>query len=442
MAARNAIKLELPVEVEAFKFTFECRSPGPITIEISIGKPPQQLSLQAGIVEGPDTSGAHTEMPGVLDDWLKAQKTQYQSFLLDVVKGGPLVVDESVTEPESEPTAEDIKCAAQVLVSSTEQLVDIIDESMTEPESEPATPVEFYRWYHVSPIRAFATHVGACCRNFGPLHDFWTFLFERLNKVLKSFKTNNHANGELETTFFREFQRTCEIGRLTYGLQTYPEDSLPPQAAMHMLKATNEERGTVAGLTALTRDLDDASADDVYFKLLSPDKINVVRHISTTGPHYLHSVSSYTYHMAVFFDYVVIRGKCYNASRTTGSNNSSFVHVLIPQTDATPIHAYGEVLEIFQYMQNFCGVGSPMWFVQMRWFVPWTGECKDIWRTFTSVNVRLWRLGEYRNNDTQLPHLIDPDWIISQLGMTVVSIGHKRTKAWATIDLAKVNFYC
>jgi hypothetical protein len=72
-------------------------------------------------------------------------------------------------------------------------------------------------------------------------------------------------------------------------------------------------------------------------------------------------------HMAVFFDYVVIRGKRYNASHTTGSNNSSFVHVLIPQTDATPIHAYGEVLEIFQYMQNFRGVGSPMWFVQMRW---------------------------------------------------------------------------
>jgi hypothetical protein len=71
--------------------------------------------------------------------------------------------------------------------------------------------------------------------------------------------------------------------------------------------------------------------------------------------------------MAVFFDYVVIRGKRYNASHTTGSNNSSFVHVLIPQTDATPIHAYGEVLEIFQYMQNFRGVGSPMWFVQMRW---------------------------------------------------------------------------
>lgn len=86
-------------------------------------------------------------------------------------------------------------------------------------------------------------------------------------------------------------------------------------------------------------------------------------------------------HMAIFFDYVVIRGKRYNASHTTGSNNSSFVHVLIPRTDTAPIHAYGEVLEIFQYTQNFRGVGSPMWFVRMQWFVPWTGECEDVWKT-------------------------------------------------------------
>jgi len=51
-------------------------------------------------------------------------------------------------------------------------------------------------------------------QNFRPLHDFWTFLFERLNKVLKSFKANNHANGELETTFFKEFHRTCEASRV------------------------------------------------------------------------------------------------------------------------------------------------------------------------------------------------------------------------------------
>ncbi|KAG1830974.1 hypothetical protein DFJ58DRAFT_736786 [Suillus subalutaceus] len=159
MAARNAIKLELPVEVKAFKFTFECRTPGPITVEISIGKPLQQLSSQAGIAEGRDTSDTHTETPGVLNNWLKDQKVEYQSFLLSAAKAGPPVVDDSVTEPESEPTVEELNRAARVLVSSTGQLVDAVDDSVTEPESdiqppfespEPATPVEFTRWYNMA----------------------------------------------------------------------------------------------------------------------------------------------------------------------------------------------------------------------------------------------------------------------------------------------------
>ncbi|KAI6029294.1 hypothetical protein BKA83DRAFT_4047631, partial [Pisolithus microcarpus] len=66
----------------------------------------------------------------------------------------------------------------------------------------------------IKPNHHYATHVADCTCNFGPLHDFWTFLFERLNKVLKSFKANNHSNGELETTFFKEFHRTCETSRL------------------------------------------------------------------------------------------------------------------------------------------------------------------------------------------------------------------------------------
>ncbi|KAI6036714.1 hypothetical protein BKA83DRAFT_4041526, partial [Pisolithus microcarpus] len=66
----------------------------------------------------------------------------------------------------------------------------------------------------IKPNHHYATHIGDCAHNFGPLHDFWTFLFKRLNKVLKSFKANNHSNGELETTFFKEFHRTCETSRL------------------------------------------------------------------------------------------------------------------------------------------------------------------------------------------------------------------------------------
>ncbi|KAJ7037010.1 hypothetical protein C8F04DRAFT_1181026 [Mycena alexandri] len=66
----------------------------------------------------------------------------------------------------------------------------------------------------IRPNHHYAMHTSRCVRNHGPLHEFWTFLFERLNKVLKSYKTPNQAGGELEASFFREFQRTAQQSRL------------------------------------------------------------------------------------------------------------------------------------------------------------------------------------------------------------------------------------
>lgn len=122
----------------------------------------------------------------------------------------------------------------------------------------------------IKPNHHYATHIAECARNFGPLHDFWTFLFERLNKVLKSFKTNNHGNGELETTFFHEFQWTCQIGRLTFSLHQYPEETLPYEVANIMLKASNDERGTVSGLAAFTKELDEDLVGATQTYPLSP----------------------------------------------------------------------------------------------------------------------------------------------------------------------------
>lgn len=66
----------------------------------------------------------------------------------------------------------------------------------------------------MKPNHHYATHIPEFVRDYGPLHGFCTFLFERLNKVLKSYKTNNHSGGELETTFFREFHRTVLTSRM------------------------------------------------------------------------------------------------------------------------------------------------------------------------------------------------------------------------------------
>lgn len=66
----------------------------------------------------------------------------------------------------------------------------------------------------IRPNHHYATHIPEFVRRYGPLREFWTFLFERMNKLLKSFHSNNHGGGELEVSFFREFHRTIQTARL------------------------------------------------------------------------------------------------------------------------------------------------------------------------------------------------------------------------------------
>lgn len=70
----------------------------------------------------------------------------------------------------------------------------------------------------IKPNHHYATHVPSFVKDYGPLAEFWTFLFERLNKVLKSFKTNNHGGGELEVSFFREFHRTVRASAMVCAI--------------------------------------------------------------------------------------------------------------------------------------------------------------------------------------------------------------------------------
>jgi hypothetical protein len=56
----------------------------------------------------------------------------------------------------------------------------------------------------VKPNFHWLTHIFDQIADYGSVYNFWTFTYERLNKVLKSYATNNHV-GEIEVTFFRAF---------------------------------------------------------------------------------------------------------------------------------------------------------------------------------------------------------------------------------------------
>ncbi|KAG1803019.1 uncharacterized protein BJ212DRAFT_1247590, partial [Suillus subaureus] len=59
----------------------------------------------------------------------------------------------------------------------------------------------------VKPTHHWVTHIFNQLQDYRPVYNFWTFLFEHLNKVLKSYSMNNHSNGEIEVTFMHAFQK-------------------------------------------------------------------------------------------------------------------------------------------------------------------------------------------------------------------------------------------
>ncbi len=88
--------------------------------------------------------------------------------------------------------------------------------------------------------------------------DFGRFYLSALTKLLKSYKTNNHSGGELETTFFREFHRTILTSRTVARSARPGQPAIFQEAVAAMFEASADDRGTVQ---ALARDLDAANED-------------------------------------------------------------------------------------------------------------------------------------------------------------------------------------
>lgn len=63
------------------------------------------------------------------------------------------------------------------------------------------------------PNHHYATHTAEFIRDFGPAAGFWSFVFERLNKVLKGTNHNNHSHGTIESTFLKQFILAQNVSR-------------------------------------------------------------------------------------------------------------------------------------------------------------------------------------------------------------------------------------
>ncbi|KAJ7864719.1 hypothetical protein B0H13DRAFT_2237002 [Mycena leptocephala] len=247
--------------------------------------------------------------------------------------------------------------------------------------------VELYGPEVIRPNHHYATHTSRCVRNYGPLHEFWTFLFERLNKVLKSYKTPNHAGGELEASFFREFQRTVQQSRLLGQGAREPVGSELREAVEIMYHATADDRGTVQ---ALARDLDTAQEDGgIDFQLstraekgqLSPELyFCILRHLQIRLPNVKlhsfveHAPSSDSLMLephGILFNDVIVRRSRYLASSRSPHPYTSLIAVRTSAANDAQTWV-GELRSIVAIEQP--GTKTVHRFGFVRWFRPTTTE--------------------------------------------------------------------
>jgi hypothetical protein len=63
----------------------------------------------------------------------------------------------------------------------------------------------------MKPNHHWAVHSPGQLRDYASVYNFWTFLTERLNKLLKSEESNNWKGGRLEVSMLREFHRGVHL---------------------------------------------------------------------------------------------------------------------------------------------------------------------------------------------------------------------------------------
>ncbi|KAF7348324.1 hypothetical protein MSAN_01786200 [Mycena sanguinolenta] len=310
--------------------------------------------------------------------------------------------------------------------------------------------VDLYGAEVIRPNHHYATHTAQSVRNYGPLHEFWTFLFERLNKVLKSYKTPNHAGGELETSFFREFQRTVQQSRLLSQGALEPVGSELRDAVAVMYNATDDDRGTVQ---ALARELDAARQDEgIDFELstrsekaqLYPELyFCVLRHLQIRLPNIqLHSFvelapsadSVVLDPAAIHFNHVIVRHSRFYASSRASHPYSSFAVVQLSNAPNAQTWV-GELRSIFAVQQP----GSKILhrFGHMRWFRPATAPLDGtVWSQFSPLQVQLWEADQYLEAaDCGPDNLIDLRDLVCHVVRQDVMI--RGQKYWATIQTGK-----
>ncbi|KAH9928238.1 hypothetical protein B0H21DRAFT_712161 [Amylocystis lapponica] len=260
--------------------------------------------------------------------------------------------------------------------------------------------------------------------DYGPVYGFWTFLTERLNKVLKSYSTNNHDGGELEVTFFRAFSRDVRLRTLLNELASSDNPGVEEKAASDVarliLKTDGDQRGTVAALAhpnaQVEHDLRSRfSLDGGALEILD-------RKLQLELPHFLNT--NIRKH-----NYVVLDGRRIRPSRGQGSHSPDS----IIQANFADKRYVGEVFEILTHYQH--GIGLQTHLLYVRWFSRLTDVDTSPWDPYPELEVNFWEYNHYLNPaHSGPPAFILVSDVLSQACRVAIKLFPVRPQAGNTSD--------
>ncbi|KIK91984.1 hypothetical protein PAXRUDRAFT_13493 [Paxillus rubicundulus Ve08.2h10] len=91
----------------------------------------------------------------------------------------------------------------------------------------------------------WVVHLWQQILDYGPVYNFWEFLSEQLNKVLKSSNSNNWMGRQVETSMMREFVRGAQIDSLAQGVYDATNSLVVKGILQCMINNSQEASGTV-----------------------------------------------------------------------------------------------------------------------------------------------------------------------------------------------------
>ncbi|KAG2122289.1 hypothetical protein BD769DRAFT_1670917 [Suillus cothurnatus] len=259
----------------------------------------------------------------------------------------------------------------------------------------------------------WAVHLEEQIRDFGPDYNFWTFLSERLNKLLKSSNSNNWTTGGLlEISMMRKFIRGIRMDALAHMAVDQSNVSIERVIFQNILGEGEEAVGTIQ----------DASVEEEVIN----DGMNPSPH---TVPLHNHTV---------FYRYAILDGR--QIIPISQSKRDSAGSSLVKVNWDGEVW-YGKVVRIFHHPKP--GLSDPATkrlLAKFRWMkeVPLSPVADDLWSDFPELDVMCFRLNEYwyPNKQPSPPIVLPFDQILCQITRGVVE--SSIPPLWITTSLDRV----